>query len=110
MAKLKAHGAQQARATLERETPNGELTSWERLERTFMADGKAMEKRTVRFRPSASWDPPQGRVHTWGWKLRGTIKPGITVEQWATHYRQKGWTVEVYVHSLPVTLPVAQTA
>ncbi len=52
MAKLKAHGAELARATLERLTPESELTQWERTEQTLMEEWQSMEKRTIRFRPS----------------------------------------------------------
>ena len=105
MAKLKAHGAELGRATLERQTPKSELTQWVREERTLMADGKLMEKRTVRFKPS-TFDAT-GRLHNHGWKLRGKAKPGLTVERWAQLHRSSGWTVEIFV---PSTSSLAQAA
>lgn len=105
MAKLSAHGAELARATMEKETPDGELTTWERVERTFMADTMTLEKRTVRFRPVNSWDPPGGRLHTWGWKLRGKVKAGFTLDVWTESYRNRGWTVSR--ETAPTAIPLA---
>lgn len=94
MAKLSAHGQELARASFERETPPHETgVSWERVERTLHSDMKVLEKRTVKFRPSA-YDPV-GERHDWGWKLRGKCKPELTPAMWVAHYRAKGWTVNV---------------
>jgi hypothetical protein len=113
MANLSAHGAELARATKETTHPATGTLFWERNERAYMADGWILEKRTVRFRPSASWDPPAGRLHTWGWKLRGKVKDGFTVTAWVDYYRKSGWSVQAHVpleNPAAIATPVALAA
>jgi hypothetical protein len=86
MAKLKAHGAVLARATQERETPDNTMISYERTERTLHADLKVLENRTVIFRAD-------NRRHSYGWKLRGKLKPNITPEAWVKNRQDQGWAV-----------------
>jgi len=78
------------------------LTVWERVTKRLMSDGKILEKRDVRFRPSpnCSWEDPQGRRHSYGWKVSATLKPGKTADDFARIYtspRKSGkpspWTV-----------------
>lgn len=64
------------------------LTVWERVTRRLMSDGSILEKRDVRFRPTpnCSWEDPQGRRYSYGWKLRGKIKAGLTPADFARIY------------------------
>ena len=74
MAKLTANGTEIARYAKERETPDGELTIWERREYSFRSNGKLLKKLTVRFKPD-QFDS-KGRLHNYGWKSSGTIATG----------------------------------
>jgi len=78
------------------------LTIWERCTKRLMSDGKILEKRDVRFRPSpnCTWDDPKGRLHSYGWKVAATLKPGKTVDDFVAIYsgptksgKPSPWTV-----------------
>ena len=71
MAKLKANSTETARYAKERETPDGELTTWERTEYSFRSNGKVLKKLTVRFKPG-QFDA-KGRLHNYGWKETSVI-------------------------------------
>lgn len=63
------------------------LTVWERKTRRLMSDGKILEKLDVRFRPDGcTWDDARGRLHSYGWKVHGTLKPGITSAEFTRIY------------------------
>ena len=104
MAKLITHGAEWLRVSKARDIPAtgdiGDSTSWERITRAYHADGVCLEKHDARFRPQ-SWDPPAGRFHSWGWKVRHRggvrLKPAATVRDL---YVAAGWTVEHYAPAL----------
>jgi hypothetical protein len=78
MAKLKAHGTELLRLEKERETPDGELTTWERKTRVVMADGKVLQKYDVQFKPDQF--RPKGERYSYGWKLIAKAKPGKTAQ------------------------------
>jgi hypothetical protein len=74
------------------------LTTWERTTRRLMSDGKILEKRDVRFQPD--WLDTDGRRHSYGWKVHGTIKAGVTTERFVEIYsgptksgKPSPWTV-----------------
>lgn len=75
------------------------LTIWERTTRRLMSDGRILEKRDVQFQPD--WLDKAGRRHSYGWKVRGSLKAGLTVEDFVTAYSEPGkqtgrpspWTV-----------------
>lgn len=79
------------------------LTIWERCTRRLMSDGTILEKRDVRFRPAnppLSWEDPKGRYYSYGWKVHGKLKQGLTPDDFAricTEPRKDGspsvWTV-----------------
>lgn len=78
------------------------LTVWEKRTRRLMSDGTILEKLDVRFRPSpnCSWEDPKGRRHSYGWKVHGKLKAGVTADDFARVYsspRKDGspssWTV-----------------
>jgi hypothetical protein len=78
------------------------LTVWERKTRRLMSDGKILEKLDVRFRPSpnCSWEDPKGRRHSYGWKVHGTLKAGLTKDDFVRIYsgatksgKPSPWTV-----------------
>ena len=62
------------------------LTIWERTTRRLMSDGTVLERRDVRFRPD-HYDP-QGRHHSYGWKVKGQLKAGVTPEDWRAIYER----------------------
>jgi len=78
------------------------LTIWERATRRLMSDGTIIEKRDVRFRPTpnCTWDDPKGRYYSYGWKVYGKLKVGLTAEDFARIYSENtksgkpsAWTV-----------------
>jgi len=81
---------------------NPSLTVWERVIRRLMSDGKVLEKRDVRFRPTpgCTWEDPNGRRYSYGWKVHGTLKAGLTVDDFVRVYssptksgKPSSWTV-----------------
>jgi hypothetical protein len=78
MAKLSAHGSELLRIELERDVTDTErLTTWERLTRAYMSDGKVMQKIDVRFK--------DGERYSYGWKIWGTRKKGSTIESYRAY-------------------------
>ena len=74
------------------------LVSWERLTRRLMSDGVILEKREVRFRPD--WLDKDGRRYSYGWRVHGRLKAGLTPTDFARIYasprkdgRPSPWTV-----------------
>lgn len=61
------------------------LTMWERTTRRLMSDGVILEKRDVRFQPD--WLYKDGRRHSYGWKVHGKIKAGLTVDDFVRIYQ-----------------------
>ena len=95
MAKLSAHNRKEL-IRLEKEIPvkeDDDLT-YDRRTLAFMSDGKILEKRDVVFKPKFDWDSPQGRRHTWGWKVKGKAKEGLTPERFAEIYSKIGYVVK----------------
>jgi hypothetical protein len=76
MAKLKAHGRELLR--IEREVSNeSELTTWDRVTKTYHSDGKILIKHDCRFKPS-QYDAHPG-VYSYGWKIWGNVKKGLNI-------------------------------
>ena len=83
------------------------LTTWERVTRRLMSDGKILEKRDCLFRPGP-YDPPSGRRHTYPWKVRGQLKSGLTPADFVRIYRENTksgkpspWTVTEGAYGVP---------
>lgn len=76
----------------DRHNPDGQpsLCVWERKTRRLMSDGKVLEKLDVRFRPSpnATWEDPNGVRHSYGWKIHGKLKAGLTADDYARVYSE----------------------
>lgn len=105
MAKLSAHGIELLRISKEQNEGPESSCSWSRTTLAYMSDGVVMQKYDVRFKPTASWDPPEGRRHSYGWTLKK--RTGEKGEKWFAFLRkvhtfmvEKGWTVEV--NGIPV--------
>jgi hypothetical protein len=80
MAKLSAHGKELLRVERERQIGGSERSvTWERVTRTYHADGKVLQKYDVRFKPDTYH--PQGELHSYGWKLFGRLKRDRTAQQ-----------------------------
>lgn len=79
MAKLSAHGKELLRIEQSFDVPQTDdsLTTWERVTRSYHADGKILQKHDCRFKPS-TYDPKPG-VYSYGWKLFGKIKKELSV-------------------------------
>jgi hypothetical protein len=87
MAKLSARGRTvvvQFSYALDRGPEIDALCDWSRITRAVMSDGAILEKSDVRFRAD-------GRRHSYGWKVRGKLKPGATGQQLLERYLTKGW-------------------
>jgi hypothetical protein len=81
MAKLSTHGKELLRIELERNITEPESrTSWRRVTRAYMSNGKVMEKIDVRFKPSSI--RPEGERYSYGWKIYATRKAGSTIESY----------------------------
>ena len=68
MATLTANGPVLLRISRERNIEGDLSITWRRTTRVYHANGAILEKHDARFRPTASFDPPAGRYHSWGWK------------------------------------------
>jgi hypothetical protein len=81
MARLSKHGTELLRIAVETDIDNPESsTTWERLTRSYMSDGKILEKRDVRFKPTAI--SRVGESYSWGWKLgRRQLKPTVDIRE-----------------------------
>ena len=62
--------------------------NWERVTKRLMSDGKILEKRDVRFRPTpgCTWEDPKGRRYSYGWKVSATLKAGKTTADYIAIY------------------------
>jgi hypothetical protein len=112
MAKLSAHGRELLRVEQESEVSNPESsTTWERITRTYHADGKILQKHDVKWKPD--WLHSQGERYSYGWKLFGNLKKGIDpvahVAKVVAGLREKGeaskWKI---VHGGPPVVVVSQ--
>lgn len=73
------------------------LTTRERVTRRLMSDGTVLQKIDVWFRGG----DPSRQYHSYGWKVKGKIKTGITPADWLSIYTSPGavsgtpspWTV-----------------
>lgn len=87
------------------------LTQWERVTRRLMSDGSVLEKRDVQFQPD--WLDKQGRKYSYGWKLHGKLKAGLTPADFARVYREprkdgrlSPWTVKEATEGRALPKPV----
>lgn len=68
------------------------LTKWERKTLALMSDRTILEKRDVRFQPD--WLDKEGRFYSYGWKVKGKAKEGVTPEKFIEIYSKAGFKVE----------------
>jgi len=91
MAKLSAYNQREVfRATREKSTPEGDLTTWERDTFAVMSNGRILRRLDVRFRPDA-YDP-KGRLHSYGWKVYGKCKRDVDAVR--ALFVKRGFTIE----------------
>jgi hypothetical protein len=106
MAKLTAHGGRIVfSAELERATPDGDLTIWERTTYAVRLEAsgarRMLRKLDVRFKPDARPYPGEetGRYHSYGWKQCGklpeTFKSGaeFSLAKVRSYFERRGFTV-----------------
>lgn len=92
MAKLKARGRTEIwKVAKEGPTPNSDLIIWEKSEVTLMSEGSLLERRVVRFKPD-KYDL-KGRLHDYGWKVKGKMKPTLTPSQALEIYQKRGYAL-----------------
>lgn len=78
MARLKKHGKELLRIEQEAIITNPERsTIWERVTRTYHADGKILVKHDVRWKPDTYH--PAGELYSYGWKVWGNVKKGVDI-------------------------------
>lgn len=93
MAKLSARG----RKEVFRVSKKTEVTDpsrgihWEKLFKTLMTDGTILEKRQVLF---VATEYSSERLHDWGWKVVGKLKPTLTADDLLALYTRHGFTKE----------------
>lgn len=63
------------------------LCSWERRTLALMSDRTILVKDDVRFRSD-------NRPHSYGWKVKSKVKPGVTREQFIEAYAKAGYSQE----------------
>ena len=92
MAKLKARGRVEL-ARMEKEAfptiAEDSHLEWKRWTRTLMSDNTVLEKYDTQWRPSPTF--PKGNKHSYGWKVHGKLKAGLTPEQWIEIYKKNGF-------------------
>ena len=89
MTRLSAHGKELLRVELERDINDPERsTTWERITRAYMPDGKVMQKIDVRFKPSSF--QPSGERYSYGWKVYAQRKAGTTIENYKAYVAKLG--------------------
>ncbi len=92
MAKLRAYGQREVlRVEREKNTPDDDLTTWERETRALMHNGRVLRKLDVRFRSDAF--TPEPRFHSYGWKLWGRLAADKTPETFRAAHEWAGWRV-----------------
>lgn len=92
MAKLSARGRTEVyRMVKEIPVKPDEDVTYRKRTVCLMSDGTILVKDTVRFKPAGSWDDPKGRLHDWGFKVKGKIKEGISPIQWFEMYLNAGY-------------------
>ena len=99
MATLKANGPELLRISRQADTPDDKSVSWRRTTIVYHANGVVLQKIDVRFRPTASFDPPEGRFYSWGWKKIRAAKDNPKPFERATKVLasippDSGWEVE----------------
>jgi hypothetical protein len=83
MARLKSHGLELLRVQHESAITDSDLITWQRITRTYHADGKTLQKRDVRFKPDSYH--PEGELHSSGWKVKSILKKGVTQSDHVAH-------------------------
>jgi len=89
MAKLSARGRTETYRVVKEYSvnPDEDVTVRKRTV-VLMSDGTVLEKVTVRFSyPGAD---PKGRLHDWGYKIKG--KAGLTPAEWLAKYLAAGFS------------------
>ncbi len=90
MARLKSYGRQEI-LRVRKSLPDSESFIDNRKELAVMTDRKILEKHSARFRPDQFY--PKGNPTTWGWKVRGKVKPNIAPSAMLEHYIKLGYEV-----------------
>ena len=101
MARLRSHGRELLRISSETSDTRSDVTNWDRCTWSVRSDRHIMRKLDVRFTPS-KWDKePEGRKHSYGWKLWKRVKKGVDLEGFAAKkYLRAVANPEIEVHSV----------
>lgn len=95
MAKLKARG----RTELLRMSKSDNVIDpkstivWQRWTRAYLSDGNILEKYDIRFKPNTHGS--SGEFHSYGWKRKGKLVKGLSLQTIATEYGKKEWVIEL---------------
>ncbi len=104
MAKLTARGRKELiRLTQEEETPNDPNTIKRRTTVALMDDGKVLRKYDVIFRATTY---SREERHSYGWKQRGSIRVGATIQQFLEWYTMNGYRLTEISAGVRFDVPV----
>src|SRR5208337_4711624 len=102
MATLKANGPELLRLSREENIEGDKSVTWRRKTVVCHTNGVILVKNDVRFRPMFTFDPPNGRFYSWGWKKSTAAKDNSKPVETAKNMLRKAlnensamnWTVE----------------
>ena len=93
MARLKSRGRTEL-VRLVRELPGDDGVFWRKRFIALMSDRVILKKDKVWFKPNASWESANGRLHDWGWKVFGKAKSDTSVDSFTALFEKSGYSVE----------------
>ena len=88
MAALSKNGYEVARLSRQVETPDDDLSVWERTEYSVRSNRWILVKRVVRFRAT------DHHVHTYPWKRHARLKVDGNLDRWLQVHADRGFDVE----------------
>ena len=93
MAKLKAKGRMELmRFEREQKVETDELVEWRRDSIAIMSDRTILSKYDVRFKPDQF--SPKPRIHSYGWKVAGKLKPSANLVNIQEFYEKRGFELQ----------------
>lgn len=90
MAKLKARNRTEL-VRLAKDLPASDNTLSGKIKLALMSDNSILENHSAVF--IDGYAPNGRRNHTWGWKVKGKIKPHVTMDMFIDHYTKLGYSI-----------------
>jgi hypothetical protein len=94
MAKLKARGRQEIFRVKKEVRSGREGVALVTYHRALMSDGSLLERMVIEYTPEEIAKNYGKRSHDYGWKVKGSIKPGVALEPFLQRYLEGGWQLE----------------